>query len=51
MQPTLSVVAIDLAKNLFHLVGMDAWGQILGVSKHQCATELVHSERQHATWP
>jgi len=32
MQPTLSVVAIDLAKNLFHLVGMDARGQILGVS-------------------
>ena len=29
MKPKLSVVGIDLAKGLFHLVGMDARGKIL----------------------
>ena len=29
MKPELSVVGIDLAKSLFHLVGMDARGKIL----------------------
>ena len=29
MKPELSVVGIDLAKSLFHLVGMDARGKII----------------------
>jgi transposase len=29
MQPALSVVGIDLAKSLFHLVGLDERGKII----------------------
>jgi hypothetical protein len=30
MKPELSVVGIDLAKSIFHLVGMDERGKISG---------------------
>ena len=29
MKPELSVVGIDLAKNIFHLIGMDERGKII----------------------
>jgi len=31
MQPELSVVGIDLAKSIFHLVGLDERGTSIGV--------------------
>jgi len=32
MKPELSVVGIDLAKSLFHLVGMDERGKIISLN-------------------
>ena len=32
MKPELSVVGIDLAKNIFHLVGMDERGKIISLN-------------------
>ncbi|MDH3601715.1 MAG: hypothetical protein OEU26_19060 [Candidatus Tectomicrobia bacterium] len=32
MKQDISVVDIDIAKNVFHLVGMDDWGKIISYS-------------------
>ena len=45
MKPELSVVGIDLAKSIFHLVGMDERGKII------LRKRLARGECVQTAWP